>query len=168
MQYTVTIDQQTFVVELVERNDRLELAIGGQPVNADWKWLGKEREMSLLLDGRSYHLKLEPENGQLVIFYAGERFTCVVQDQRLVELRRLAGETQVPTGETAIKAPMPGLILRISAKPGDAVHQGDPLLIIEAMKMENELKAPRDGIVESVNCREHEAVEQGKVLVVLE
>ena len=168
MRYTVNIEQRTFTVEIAERDHGLELSIDGQRMTADWEWLGRERDMSLLLDGRSYDITIEPENGQLVIFFGGERFTCSVQDQRLAELRRLVEDTPVTGAETLIKAPMPGLILRILPRPGDSVQKGDPLLIIEAMKMENELKAPRDGIVKSIHCLEHEAVEQGKVLLVLE
>jgi len=168
MRYTVHIDRHMFTVDITDGADRLELAVDGQSVDADWEWLGRERDMSLLLDGRSYDIKIEPDNSQLVIYYEGERFSCSVEDERLAELRRLAGDTPASSGEAQIKAPMPGLILRISATPGQHVAKGDPLVIIEAMKMENELKAPRDGTIKSIHCREHEAVEQGKVLVVLE
>jgi len=168
MRYTAQIDDRTFAIEITEGRDRLKLAIDGKPVEADWEWLGKDRDMSLLLDGRSYNLNIEPQNGQLHVYYAGERFTCTVQDERLAELRRLAGDTDADDGKAEIKAPMPGLILKVFAEPGAEVAKGDRLLIIEAMKMENELKSPRDGIIKTIHCTEKEAVEQGKVLLVLE
>ena len=168
MRYTAKINEHTFTIDLGEGADRLELAIDGKPVDADWEWLGHDRDMSLLLDGRSYDIKIEPENGRLSIYYGGECFECLIEDVRLAELRRLAGEKVTAAGLFEIKAPMPGLILKVFVKPGQEVNKGERLLIIEAMKMENELKAPRDGIVKSINCQEQQAVEQAKVLLILE
>lgn len=168
MRYTAKINDHTYTIEVTEGADRLELAVDGQRVEADWEWLGRDRDMSLLLDGRSYDIKIEPNNGQLLIYYGGERFECSVQDERIAELRRLAGDTGLAGGPAEIKAPMPGLILKLFVEPGQEVTRGERLLIIEAMKMENELKAPRDGIVKTIHCQTQEAVEQGKVLLALE
>ncbi len=167
MKYSVMINDHRFAVDVVERADHLQLSIDGKHVEADWEWLTRDRDMSLLLDGRSYNLIIEPENGQLQIYYGGERFDCLVEDTRLAELRRLAGAADNGGGEAKIKAPMPGLILRKFVTAGQKVAKGDRLLIIEAMKMENEVKAPRDGVVKSINCDEQEAVDQGKILLVL-
>jgi len=168
MRYLAQINDHTFKVELTDRPDRLDVTINDRPVDADWKWLNRDRDMSLVMDGRSYTIIIEPENGRLLIYYGGERFECLVQDERLAELRRLAGDTEKSASKAQIKAPMPGLILRILVEPGQEVKKGDRLLIIEAMKMENELKAPRAGMVKAIECKAQEAVEQGKVLVVLE
>jgi len=168
MRYTAQIDDRTFTIDITEGPGRLELSVDGKPVDADWEWLGSDNDMSLLIDGRSYDLNIEPQNGQLRIYHNGERFLCTVQDERLAELRRLAGDTGVTDGKSEIKAPMPGLILKVFAEPGAEVAKGDRLLIIEAMKMENELKSPRDGIIKAIHCTEQQAVEQGKVLLVLE
>jgi len=168
MRYTAKINDRTFNIDVGEGPDRLVLAIDGKPVEADWEWLGHDRDMSLLLDGRSYDIKIEPDNGRLFIYYGGERFECLIEDVRLAELRRLAGEEVAAAGLAEIKAPMPGLILKVFVKPGQEVNKGERLLIIEAMKMENELRAPRDGTVKAINCREQQAVEQAKVLLILE
>jgi pyruvate carboxylase subunit B len=168
MRYIAKINDHTFRVELTDRPDRLDVSIDGTLIDADWKWLGRDRDLSLIMNGRSYTITIEPENGQLLIYYGGERFACLVQDERLAELKRLAGESETGATAAQIKAPMPGLILRILVKPGQEVAKGERLLIIEAMKMENELKAPRAGVIKSIACRAQEAVEQGKVLVVLE
>ncbi len=168
MRYLTSINDHTFKIEFVRQSDRLDIMIDGQPFEADWEWLGQDRDLSIIVDGRSYHITIEPENGRLLVYYAGERFECDVQDERLAELRKLAGEAGVLGGEVEVKAPMPGLVLRILVESGQEVKKGDRLLIIEAMKMENELKAPRDGVVKEINCTEKDAVEQGKALVVLE
>ena len=67
-----------------------------------------------------------------------------------------------------IKAPMPGLILDVSVKPGDAVNEGDYLLVLEAMKMENALTAPRDGVVKAVSIKKGDTVDKGQLLIEME
>jgi biotin carboxyl carrier protein len=80
-----------------------------------------------------------------------------------------AGQGRAPAaGPLTIRAPIPGRVARLLAKPGDAVTAGKGLVVLEAMKMENEIKAPRDGVVKSVGCAEGAAVETGQTLVVLE
>ena len=77
-------------------------------------------------------------------------------------------EVVVSQGQEVIEAPMPGNIWKIVAKEGDEVKAGDILLILEAMKMENEILAPRDGIVSSINTTEGSAVNTGDKLVVID
>lgn len=67
-----------------------------------------------------------------------------------------------------IKAPMPGLILDVSVKPGDVVNEGDYLLVLEAMKMENALTAPRDGVVKAVSVNKGDTVDKGQLLIEME
>lgn len=76
-------------------------------------------------------------------------------------------DTAVPTGAQIIKSPMPGTILKINVRSGDAVKKGQTLLILEAMKMENEISAPCDGIVASINVSQGVSVNTGDVLVSL-
>lgn len=77
-------------------------------------------------------------------------------------------EAVVSQGQEVVEAPMPGNIWKIVAKEGDTVQAGDVLLILEAMKMENEILAPRDGIVSSINTTEGSTVNTGDKLVVLD
>jgi biotin carboxyl carrier protein len=65
-----------------------------------------------------------------------------------------------------VKAPMPGMVLRVEVVPGQEVQEGDPLLVLEAMKMENNLKSPASGTIKSVHVEAGKAVEKGAVLVV--
>lgn len=67
-----------------------------------------------------------------------------------------------------IHAPMPGIIIGLEIKPGDAVNEGDTILILEAMKMENSIKSPKDGIVKSIHIQKGDAVEKGKLLIEFE
>lgn len=74
----------------------------------------------------------------------------------------------VSKGINDIKAPMPGMILEVSAKEGDQVAEGDYLLVLEAMKMENTMTAPRDGVVKSVHVNKGETVDKGQLLIEME
>ncbi|NMB33999.1 MAG: biotin/lipoyl-binding protein [Clostridium sp.] len=76
-------------------------------------------------------------------------------------------DTAVPAGATTIKSPMPGTILKVNVNSGDTVKKGQVLLILEAMKMENEIMAPNDGTVASVNVSQGASVNAGDVLISL-
>ncbi len=76
-------------------------------------------------------------------------------------------DSAVPAGATVIKSPMPGTILKVNVNTGDAVKKGDILLILEAMKMENEILAPNDGTVASVNVSQGSSVNVGDVMLSL-
>jgi biotin carboxyl carrier protein len=120
----------------------------------------------LLLDGRPATLALEGlGRGRWMLVSAGERWEAEVLDERTRHIRSLgAGENLRPKAEV-LRAPMPGLVVRINAKPGDKVAAGSGLVVLEAMKMENELKAAAASVVKNVRVAPGEAVEKGQVLV---
>ena len=72
---------------------------------------------------------------------------------------------QSQAGADKLKAPMPGMVLAIHAQPGATVSKGDPLIVLEAMKMENILKAPQDGVIEAIQAKVGHPVEKGAVLL---
>ena len=107
-----------------------------------------KKELKLLVNGESYHLKIEDEYDQLV----RQLGLGVVTTQKINE----------------IKAPMPGLVLELNVEAGQTIAKGDPLLILEAMKMENVIKSAGDGIVEEILVEKGAAVEKGALLIKLE
>jgi biotin carboxyl carrier protein len=120
-----------------------------------------------LVDGEAYFVDVEPgKDGDLLVDLGrGVPVAVKLTDPR----RKLFGAARAreTTGPLEIRAPMPGKIVKILVKAGDAVTSGQGLLVIEAMKMENELRAPRDGTVEKVLRAEGQAVDGQEVLVVL-
>ncbi|MCB0022198.1 MAG: acetyl-CoA carboxylase biotin carboxyl carrier protein subunit [Caldilinea sp.] len=74
----------------------------------------------------------------------------------------------LPAGELAVVAPIPGLVVKVLAAAGDAIEEGQPLVILEAMKMENEIRSMRPGVIKSVEVAPGQRVEQNAVLIVLE
>jgi biotin carboxyl carrier protein len=127
---------------------------------------------SLLLDGRSYDLYAAPiadalGHASYQISVGQRQMRVEVQSERERRIRK-AAPTVHASGEVSIKAPMPGLVTAVSVAPGEAVQANQRLLLLEAMKMENEIRAPKAGTVKSVAVAQGDKVEQGRVLVVIE
>jgi pyruvate carboxylase subunit B len=106
--------------------------------------------------------------GRYTLWIDGYRFDAEALDERTRAIRDLSRANAAPTGPAPIKAPMPGLIVRINVKPGDAVEAGQGVVVMEAMKMENELRATAAGTVKSIEVAPGAAVEKGALLVALE
>jgi len=121
---------------------------------------------SVLLDGRSYDARVEERpGGGIVVVIDGFRFEIEVHDPRRWT-RKSAGRGDA--GVQRIVAPMPGKVVRVLISPGDAVEPGQGLLVVEAMKMQNELKATRAGKVIAVPAKEGATVAAGEVLATIE
>lgn len=108
-----------------------------------------------------------PRRGEWEIGCRGERWEASVVDERTRHIRSLTGEGRQRAGAGEVKAPMPGLVLRVLVEPGQQVVAGAGLAVLEAMKMENQIKAPAAGVVSEVRVAAGTAVEKGQVLVVL-
>jgi pyruvate carboxylase subunit B len=106
--------------------------------------------------------------GKYTLWVDGYRFETEALDERTRAIRDLSAATAGPTGPAPILAPMPGLIVRVSVNVGDRVEAGQGIVVMEAMKMENELRATAAGTVQSVEVTPGTAVEKGALLVALE
>ena len=106
--------------------------------------------------------------GRYTLWVDGYRFETEALDERTRSIRDLSAATAGPTGPAPIIAPMPGLIVRVNVSVGDRVEAGQGLVVMEAMKMENELRAIAAGTVRSVEVSPGTAVEKGALLVALE
>jgi biotin carboxyl carrier protein len=123
---------------------------------------------SLLIDGRSYEIGVLELEEALMVLVDGQPFRVEIQDERRQRLRSAAARGEVAAGRRVVTAPMPGKVVRLLVRPGQAVRSGDGIIVVEAMKMENELKAPAAGTVKEVRVEEGKAVSGGDVLVVIE
>ncbi len=121
---------------------------------------------SLLIDDRSYEVDVLEMEGAFVVLVSGQPFRVELRQGQQAETR-LGTTMRAGQGET-VTAPMPGKIVRLLVRPGDTVQPGDGVVVIEAMKMENELKAVAGGRVREVRPTEGKAVNAGEVLVVME
>jgi biotin carboxyl carrier protein len=124
---------------------------------------------SLLVDNYSHEVYLsKDEEGGLSVTLDGLEYGVSLETERQHRFSTLANAARVDTGEINIKSPMPGLVTIVGVEQGSTVEQGQRLLVLEAMKMENEIRAPRAGIIKTVNVQKGQTVEQNKVLLVLE
>lgn len=125
----------------------------------------------ILNNSRSYIAELvsfDPEQKTFFIKVDGETFELCVKDRYDLLLEKMGiGQTTVVKADD-IKAPMPGLIIDIKVSEGQEIEVGDPLMILEAMKMENVLKSPRKGIVNSIKVIKGQSVEKNQVLIQFE
>jgi len=109
-----------------------------------------------------------PTRGRYTLWVDGFRYEVDALDERTRTIRDMTAATGAPAGPAPLVAPMPGLIVRVNVQPGDVVQPGQGLVVMEAMKMENELRAAAAGRVKSVAVRAGTAVERGALLVELE
>ncbi len=145
--------------------------VGDRTFQTDLRQIGDLDLYSLLLDNRSYevHVDETERNAYRVMVSGGgyEGFEVGIVDERTYRASLASGGLGGPSGDSAIKAPIPGLVVKVLVAEGDSVQTGQPIIILEAMKMENELRAPRDGVVATVKVKPGNSVNQGETLVTL-
>jgi biotin carboxyl carrier protein len=165
VKYLVLVEGQTVEVEV----DGDHLTIGGERYHATFRLVPGTSLRQLLLNDRPTTLSVESlGRGRWALGAGGQRSEVEVLDERTRHIRSLTGNADRPRGADVLRAPMPGMVVRINAKPGEKVAAGAGLVVLEAMKMENELKAAAAGTVKSVRVNPGEAVEKGQVLVEFE
>ncbi|TFH53359.1 MAG: acetyl-CoA carboxylase biotin carboxyl carrier protein subunit [Candidatus Zixiibacteriota bacterium] len=140
--------------------------VDGRPMSNSVVTDQEHHRLLMLLDSRSFDAEVYRSNGVTSVLLAGREFPCIVEDERLVSIRKVAGLTTAGH-DTVVKAPMPGLIVRLLKNVGDAVIKGERLLIVEAMKMENELKSPIAGKVKEIHVAVGRPVDKGQILITL-
>jgi biotin carboxyl carrier protein len=164
MKLEVEIGGRKRHVELVERNGQFHCTLDGQAVALDTVEVA-EGTYSILLDGLSYEVRVYRAPDGLHITAGGDEFVARVRDPR--RLARGRGGALEAEGRQEITAPMPGKVVRVLVKSGDAVEAGQGLLVVEAMKMQNEIKSPKSGTLERVLVSEGQAVNAGETLAVV-
>ena len=164
MRYHVTVAGRSLVVDI----DGARVTVDGRERNALLAGAGTLRH--LILDGRSVPLLARPmeERGQWELRLDGRRLSVEAVDERTRAIRSMTGTSAAARGTHSVKAPMPGMIVRIEVEEGQLVRPGQGVVIMEAMKMENELKADGGGVVARVRVAPGQAVEKGTVLVEFE
>ncbi len=123
--------------------------------------------LSLIVDNASYSAMLDWRGARVNVRLRHSIFPLELLDERRLRLRRAAGRFGVE-GRQVITAQMPGRVVKVLARPGDAVRRGQGLVVVEAMKMENELRSPKDGTVREVLVAEGQTVEANAKLCVVE
>jgi len=158
-----TANDKTWQVDIQKGS----ILVNNTPFNWDISPLGPNT-YHIIKDARSYTAEVVAANYEEKTFtfkINGRLQTVGVKDRFDLLLDKLGMSNANAHKVNDVKAPMPGLILEIKVKPGQEVKKGDPIMILEAMKMENILKSPGDGVVKEVKVQEKQNVEKGQVLL---
>lgn len=165
VQLTGPSSKKLRTIELERDNDRWKISLDGQQVDADAVEIDPNT-LSLLLDGQSYEVRVTPSpDGVLKLQTGLIEFIAEVADPRAWRGRR-HGALEVE-GRQQIVAPMPGKVIRILVQAGDKVEAGQGLLVVEAMKMQNEIRSPKGGTIERLHVMEGQPVNAGDVLCIV-
>ncbi len=147
-----------------------QILVDGRPVDITKEQLDAARQVepgvySLLIDGRSIEVRVLPEAQGTTVLAGGRRFAVEVRNPRNAAR---GARASLGGGRQKVVAPMPGKVIRVLVKKGDAVEPGQGLVVVEAMKMQNEMKASHPGHVTEVRVHDGDTVGAGETLVVLE
>lgn len=162
MLFDATTLGQTARIEVRESQGRYRVTIGEKTFDLDVVKTGAT-DLSVLVDGASHDLSLEKTTEGYAVVVRGDRFDIDLKDAvKGAALGKIAHK-----GPLKLSAPMPGKIVKVLVGLGEAVEAGRGVLVMEAMKMENELKATRAGTVQEIRVKEGQAVEMGALLLVI-
>ena len=165
MKLTLQIGEDEKPIEILSPAPHCRFRLGDAAENSADVEVPEPGVYSVLMEGRCYDARVEETPAGLVVVIDGFRFEMEVRDPR-----RWSRKTSAHGGEgvLTIAAPMPGKVVRVLVSPGDAVEAGQGLLVVEAMKMQNEMKAARAGRILTVTAKEGATVSAGEVLATIE
>ncbi len=165
MKYFVTVNGAVREVNVIERLGQLEVRVDGEPFEMSYNEVDDLGQVVVLHGGKSYALSLEGDSNEVAATLAGHRYDVSLEDER----ERAAHAAERASGKVGgvVKAVMPGVVVDVLVKPGDTVAKGASLLILSAMKMQNEIGAPTDGVVAEVHVATGQTVSAGVKLVTL-
>lgn len=165
MKYIAEIDGLEFPIEIVDRN---HVRFGEQILEVNLATISGQPLYSLLVNGKSYEAYVYPDESGWQVLLFGHAYRVQVEDEREKRWRAHMVGQAGSESEFVLRAPMPGLIVAVPVREGQAVQVGDTLVILESMKMQNELKSPRAGRVTRLRVQAGETVEQRQILLTVE
>jgi len=170
MLYEITIDGKHYRLELARAEGRWSCRLDGHEVEVD-AVLVRPDVLSLRFGNQVYEIKSERvggakgDNNDWQVWVGNARFVCELRDPRALRSRARAADDH---GPRKLTAPMSGKVVRVLAREGDAVEAGTGVLVVEAMKMQNEIKSPKKGTIQKMLAAEGGAVNAGDVLAIVE
>jgi biotin carboxyl carrier protein len=167
--YLVEAGGHALAVAVVERDDGLYVKIGDGPERRVEVAVSKDDgELALIVGGEVLRGLIAPREGGVTVALDGQAVEATVQDERAARLASAASAGRPRASETAVRAPMPGLVMAVPVEVGQAVARGTTLVVLSAMKMQNELTAPSDVTVREILVTAGQTVDKNQVLVRLE
>lgn len=167
MKLRVEVDGREYTLDLQLQNGSFRYTLNGTDSACGSASLAQVSPgvYSVLLEDQSFTVRMVPDGGAFEVWTAGERRVISVADARNGYARQKKGAA---AGPLEVRAQMPGKVIKVLASKGTAVQAGQGLIVVEAMKMQNEMKSPKAGTVSKVNVAEGENVNAGQALIVVE
>jgi biotin carboxyl carrier protein len=164
MTYDVNIDGKNYRLELSGADGRWECRLDGRQVEID-AVLARRDVLSMIIGGKAYEIKRERTATDMHLWVGSVRYAVQLRDPRSLRSRASADDGK---GPRKLLAPMPGKIIRVLVKEEAEVAAGQGMIVVEAMKMQNEIKSPKKGVVRKMIAAEGANVNAGDVLAVVE
>jgi biotin carboxyl carrier protein len=164
MTYDVTIDGKNYRLELSRADGRWECRLDGQEVELD-AVLTRRDVLSILIGGKAYEVKRERTATDMHLWVGSIRYAAQLRDPRSLRGRASADDGK---GPKKLLAPMPGRVVRVLVKENAEVEAGQGVVVVEAMKMQNEIKSPKKGVVRKLMASAGANVNSGDVLAIVE
>ena len=164
MTYEIAIDGKSYRLDLSQAEGQWSCRVDDREIEVD-AVLARPNVLSLRLGNKAYEVKCERVGSDTHIWVGSQRFAAEVRDPRSLRSRTRAADDH---GPRKLTAPMPGKVVRILLNQGAAVEAGSGVLVVEAMKMQNEVKSPKKGTIQKILVNEGAAVNAGDVLVIVE
>jgi len=165
MVYEITVDGKPHRLELERAEGAWKCRLDGRDIDVD-AVVARPDVLSLLVDGLSYEIKREQTATDLHLWVGSTRFEVELRDPRSLRSRR--DGTGDPSGPRKLVAPMPGRIVRVLLAEKSEVEAGQGIVVVEAMKMQNEIKSPKKGVVRKILAAQGANVNAGDVLAIVD
>jgi biotin carboxyl carrier protein len=165
MNYEVGINEKTYRLELHHADGQWRCRLNGTAMDID-AVLVRPTVLSILLDGKAYEIKRELRDNDLHLWVGGSRYAVEIRDLRSLRHRRDGATTS--KGPQKLTAAMPGKVVRILLQEREQVEAGQGILVVEAMKMQNEIKSSKSGVIQKIMVAEGGAVNAGDVVAIVE
>ena len=163
MAYIVKIDEKKYKVDIKNISNNFSILLNNRKIQAEIV-SNNGSQMTLFIDNKFYNIVSENENQ---ISVNNEDYAVEVVDEQIQKMLKTSPDS-AQKKEVIVSAPMPGLIVEIEVKEGDKVSANQGIMIVEAMKMQNEMKSPKDGIVKKIYVKNGQTVNSGDSLISIE
>jgi len=167
MAFIAKLGDQSYTLEIEEIEKSLyRVAVDGNEFLVDGKKTGRTN-YSLIVDNRSFEIEVDHAEDEYRVLVDGRNYHVNLVDERRVRIGGGQSEIQLQ-GRQKVSVPMPGKVIAVLVSEGDSIEKGQGLVIVEAMKMENEVRSPIAGEVKEIKVKAGDAVEGGAVLLIVE
>ena len=166
MKFVGVFGGEAVPIEIIKQNGNYKIELPGRSFTVD-AVRPNPQSLSLLVESRAYEIGLEKKGDHYSVYFFSDTIELDLYEARKYKATEVT-KRSVTTGPQKLSAPMPGKIVKVMIAPEQMVQEGQPLLIMEAMKMQNELKAPRSGSVKQLSVREGDTVSSQQTLVVID